>query len=48
VTIRRPTLRVTRRADGGWSAAKLLPPPQFGDRPPEVTIENGTIEIFDR
>ena len=47
VMVRRLTLRVTRRADGGWSAAKLLPPPQFGDRPPEVTIENGTIEIFD-
>jgi hypothetical protein len=47
VTIRRPVLRLTRRPDGAWSAAKLLPPPKFGDRPPEVVVENGTIEIFD-
>jgi hypothetical protein len=47
VAIRRPTLRVTRRADGTWSSAKLLPLPKWGDRPPEVTVENGTIEIFD-
>ena len=47
VTVRRPTLRITHRPDGAWSAAKLLPPPQFGDRPPEVTVESGVIEIFD-
>jgi hypothetical protein len=47
VTIRRPTLRITRRPDGTWSAAKLLPLPRLSERPPEVTIENGTIEIFD-
>ena len=47
VTVRRPTLRMTRRADGTWSTAKLLPLPKFGTRPPQVTIENGTIEIFD-
>ena len=47
VTIRRPTLRVVRLPDGAWSAGKLLPPPHFGDQPPEVTIENGTIEIVD-
>ncbi len=47
VTIRRPTLRVTRRPDGSWSAAKLLPLPKFGKRPPRVTIEDGTVEIFD-
>ncbi len=47
VTVRRPTLRVTHRPDGAWSAAKLLPPPRFGDRPPEVTVESGVIEVFD-
>ncbi len=47
VTIRRATLRNTHRPGGGWSAAKLLPPPHFGDRPPEVVVENGVIEIFD-
>ena len=47
ITIRRPTLRVTRRPDGTWSAAKLLPLPKFNDRPIETRIENGTIEIRD-
>ena len=47
VWVRRPKLCVTRQPDATWSAAKLLPPPQFGDHPPEVTIESGVIEIFD-
>ncbi len=47
ITLRRPTVRVTRRLDGTWSAARLFPPPRFGNQSPEVSIENGTIEIFD-
>jgi hypothetical protein len=47
VTVRRVTLRNTHRPHGGWSAAKLLPPPHFSDRPPEVIVEGGVIEIFD-
>jgi hypothetical protein len=47
VLIRRSTLRSTRLPDGTWSAGKLLPPPHFGDQPPEVSIENGAIEIID-
>jgi hypothetical protein len=47
VTIRRPTLRITRRPDGTWSAAKLLPLPTLCEHPPELTIEDGTVEIFD-
>jgi hypothetical protein len=47
VTIRRPVLRVTRRPNGTWSAAKLLPLPRFGIHPPEVVVENGTVEILD-
>ncbi|MEN6558152.1 MAG: AsmA-like C-terminal region-containing protein [Thermoguttaceae bacterium] len=47
VTIRRPTLYMTRRPDGHWSATKLLPPPHFGDHPPPVTVEGGAIELFD-
>jgi hypothetical protein len=47
ITIRRPALRVTRRPDGSWSAAKLLPLPRFSEHPPEVTVENGSVEIFD-
>ncbi len=50
ITIRRPTIRLTRRADGRWSTAKLVPFPKLSaddGPPPEVRIENGTIEIFD-
>jgi hypothetical protein len=47
VTIRRPALRMTRRTDGTWSTAKLLPLPKFGKRNHPTTIENGTVEIFD-
>ena len=47
VVVRRATLRNTHRPRGGWSAAKLLPPPHFGNRPPEVIVESGLIEIFD-
>src|SRR3989304_4796869 len=31
VTVRRPTIRVTHRLDGTWSAAKLFPAPRFGN-----------------
>lgn len=47
IVIRRPSLRATRRHDGTWSAAKLLPLPEFSKRPPEVAIEGGMVEIFD-
>ncbi len=47
VRIHRAKLRITHRPDGTWSAGKLLPPPQFGDRPPEVIVESLVIEIFD-
>ena len=47
VTIRRPTFRLTRRADGSWNAANLLPIPSCGGRPPEIIVEGGAIEIID-
>ncbi len=47
VTIRRPTLRATRRPDGTWNAGKLFPPPHFSDRPPPITVQGGVVEIFD-
>ena len=31
VVVRRPTLRMTRRADGAWSTARLLPVPRLDD-----------------
>jgi hypothetical protein len=47
ITIRRPTLRMMRLPDGSWSAGKLLPPPQTGSHPPEIVIENATVELVD-
>jgi hypothetical protein len=47
VTVRRPVLRMSRRRDGSWSLAKLLPLPHLSDHPPAVSVENGTVEIFD-
>jgi len=47
IRVRRPVLRATLRPDGTLSAAQLFPPPRFSDRPPETTLENGTVEIFD-
>ncbi|MGD9646762.1 MAG: AsmA-like C-terminal region-containing protein, partial [Pirellulales bacterium] len=47
VVIRRAHLQATRRPDGSWSTAQLLPLPCFGTQPPEVVIENCTMEFFD-
>jgi hypothetical protein len=47
IVVRRPMLRLTRREDGGYSAARLFPLPTTGGRPPAAEIENGTVEIFD-
>ncbi len=47
ILVRRPIVHATRRPDGSWSASQLIPPPKFSEHPHEITIENGTIEIFD-
>ncbi|HWB00028.1 MAG TPA: hypothetical protein VG713_16125, partial [Pirellulales bacterium] len=47
IVARRPTLRLTHHVDGTWSGPKLLPIPQFSDRPPDTTIELGAVEIVD-
>ena len=47
IRLSRPTLRATRRPDGTFSTAKLLPLPTFQQQPIPVRIENGVIEIFD-
>ncbi|HVC92511.1 MAG TPA: AsmA-like C-terminal region-containing protein, partial [Pirellulales bacterium] len=47
IVIRRPTIRMTRRADGTWSAAKLLPLPRLSADAPRGSIENGVVEIHD-
>lgn len=48
ITFQRPTLRLTRTADGCWNATKLLPLPQFQRRPVPFVIEDGRIEVVDR
>lgn len=48
ITIHRPTFRFTRRLDGSWNSAELMPFPDFGGCHPEVVIEGGTIEIVDQ
>lgn len=45
--VRRPTVRVARRPDGSWSAAKLLPLPRIGKQAPRGVIENGIVELLD-
>jgi len=47
IKVRRPTFRATRRPDGTWSTARLLPCPRFSDTAPIVQVEDGTVEIFD-
>ncbi len=47
VRIRRPTLRATRRQDGTWSVAKLVPWPRIGLKTPTGVVENCTLEVFD-
>jgi hypothetical protein len=47
MTIRRPTVRISRRSDGTWDLGELLPPPHFGNSVPDVSWENGIIEVFD-
>lgn len=47
IVIRRPTIRMTRRSDGTWSAAKLLPLPRLSADTPRGSIENGVVEIHD-
>lgn len=47
IRVGRPVLRMTRRPDLTWSSARLLPLPQFGNRPVEVLVDRGTVEIFD-
>lgn len=47
IVLRRPTVRITHRPDGTWSAARLLPLPKLSKDAPRGVIENGVIEIVD-
>jgi len=48
VVLRRPLLRMSRRSDGSWNAEQLLPIPKFSERPPEIVVEAGSVEMIDR
>ncbi|MDH3718901.1 MAG: hypothetical protein OES79_12340, partial [Planctomycetota bacterium] len=47
VSIRRATLRATRRPDGSYSTDALLPLPQLGESQAVTHIESGTLIVFD-
>ncbi|NIL97861.1 MAG: hypothetical protein GTO62_12240 [Planctomycetales bacterium] len=47
VSIRRATVRATRRPDGSYSTDTLLPIPQLGPAKAVTHIENGTLIVFD-
>lgn len=47
ILLRRPTCRVTRRADGRWTTDRMLPAPRSGEEAPEIRVENGVVEVFD-
>ncbi|MGB6045140.1 MAG: AsmA-like C-terminal region-containing protein [Pirellulales bacterium] len=47
VTVRRATVRATRRPDGSWSTDGLLPLHCEPDSEVEMRIEGGTLVIFD-
>ena len=47
VVARRPAIHATRRPDGTWSTSRLFPLPKFGEQPPKITIEAGTLNLFD-
>ena len=50
VVVAQPTVRLRRRADGTWNLQGILadpwPGPPMGP-PPPVTIQNGTVELYD-
>jgi hypothetical protein len=47
IKLSRPIVRATRRPDGSYSLSKLLPLKQTKELAAVVTVENGTIQIFD-
>ncbi len=47
VRFSRPVLRATRRPDGTFSLGKMFPLPTYNRAPPAITVENGTIVVFD-
>lgn len=47
VTVRRPTLRATRRRDGSWSIEKLFAESGEPSAVRPMSIENATIVVFD-
>jgi hypothetical protein len=48
VIVRHPQVWVSREADGRLNLASLWPPPQCGDSPPQILIEDARITFIDR
>ena len=47
IIVRRPRIRLTRQDDDSWSAARLWPPPRLSERPADILVEAGSIEVID-
>lgn len=47
IVVRRARLRAVRQLDGRWNIATLVPLPKFGDRTPDVVIEDATLILED-
>jgi hypothetical protein len=46
IVVRRPTVRIWRRADGSWNVADIIPHLPRGTNPPPMTIDDGTYEVY--
>lgn len=47
IVVRRLRLQILRQPDGSWSASQLLPLPKWGETPPLVRVEQGSLFIHD-
>ncbi len=48
VIVRHPQVWVSRETDGSFNLASLWPPPQCGNSPPQIIIEDARITLVDR
>lgn len=48
VIVRHPQIWVAREADGSFNLASMWPPPECGDSPPQIIVEDARITLIDR
>ncbi len=48
VIVRHPQVWISRESDGSFNLGSLWPPPQCGDSPPQILIEDARITLIDR